>query len=98
MAAKKVTKRSAKQRGPKSGPRKGSTGRGAPPAKKPAALSAKRGPKAAAPKRTRRATPPGVSAKATRFGELERRPARKAEPRPERPPAVLPIPQSTFFF
>jgi hypothetical protein len=27
-----------------------------------------------------------------------RKPAKKAEPRPQRPPAVLPIPQSTFFF
>ncbi len=28
----------------------------------------------------------------------ERKPAKKAEPRPQRPPAVLPIPQATFFF
>jgi hypothetical protein len=27
-----------------------------------------------------------------------RKPTKKAEPRPQRPPAVLPIPQSTFFF
>jgi hypothetical protein len=30
--------------------------------------------------------------------EPERKPVKKAEPRPNRPPAVLPIPQSTFFF
>ena len=30
--------------------------------------------------------------------EPERKPAKKAEPRPPRPPAVLPIPQSTFIF
>ena len=28
----------------------------------------------------------------------ERKPLKKAEPRSNRPPAVLPIPQSTFFF
>ncbi len=30
--------------------------------------------------------------------EPERKPLKKAEPRAKRPPAVLPIPQSTFFF
>lgn len=30
--------------------------------------------------------------------EPERKPAKKAEQRPPRPPAVLPIPQSTFIF
>lgn len=30
--------------------------------------------------------------------EPERKPVKKAESRPNRPPAVLPIPQSTFFF
>ena len=33
-----------------------------------------------------------------RTAEPARKPARKAPPREDRPPAVLPIPQSTFFF
>ncbi|HEU5059510.1 MAG TPA: hypothetical protein VFU21_23410 [Kofleriaceae bacterium] len=69
-----------------------------------------RGAKAAA-KRTRRAASPGGKSKAKSavkspraravepvVAAAERKPAKKAEPRPQRPPAVLPIPQSTFFF
>jgi len=37
-------------------------------------------------------------AKAALAAEPERKPAKKAESRANRPPAALPIPQSTFFF
>jgi hypothetical protein len=79
--------------------------------KKTAKSSAVRGREAKAPaKRTRRATGTKTKAKSAvksprvpRGVEpvavvAERKPAKKAEPRPERPPAVLPIPQATFFF
>ena len=49
---------------------------------------------AKSPRRENRAT---ASARGSQ-GELERKPAKKVEVRPARPPAVLPIPQSTFFF
>jgi hypothetical protein len=75
--------------------------------KKSAKAPAVRG-RAKATKRTRRA--PSTKAKgrsavksprAARRGEVvsaARKPAKKADARPSRPPAVLPIPQSTFFF
>ncbi len=80
------------------------------PRKKSAKASVVRGRAKTAAKRTRRATgaKPKVrsavkSPRAPRRSEAvavvaARKPAKKAEPRPQRPPAVLPIPQSTFFF
>jgi hypothetical protein len=65
-------------------------------AKRPAAKSAL--------KRTRRASVASKGAVKTPRAsahkqlEPERKPIKKAEVRPVRPPAVLPIPQSTFFF
>jgi hypothetical protein len=53
---------------------------------KPKASSAVKSPRA--PRRTETAVAPVA----------DRKPVKKAEPRPQRPPAVLPIPQSTFFF
>jgi hypothetical protein len=43
-------------------------------------------------------SPSSSLARASLGREPERKPLKKAEPRPNRPPAVLPIPQSTFFF
>ena len=78
--------------------------------KKSAKSAAVRGGAKAGAKRTRRATGSKTkprravkSPRAARRADVaspvaERKPAKKAEPRPQRPPAVLPIPQSTFFF
>ena len=52
-------------------------------------------------KRTRRASVASKGAAKTprrETLEIERKPVKKVEVRPPRPPAVLPIPQSTFFF
>jgi hypothetical protein len=55
-------------------------------------------------KTPRKRAAPATAQPATRLAtaalgrEPERKPLKKAEPRPNRPPAVLPIPQSTFFF
>lgn len=65
-------------------------------AKRPAAKSAL--------KRTRRAAVASKGAAKTPRASMhkqlepERKPIKKVEARPVRPPAVLPIPQSTFFF
>jgi hypothetical protein len=55
------------------------------------AAKSPRKPSAEASRQTTRLT-------AAALGQEERKPAKKAEARPNRPPAVLPIPQSTFFF
>ena len=45
------------------------------------------------------AAPPATRLSSGTLGrEPDRKPAKKAESRPNRPPATLPIPQSTFFF
>ena len=79
--------------------------------KKSAKSPAVRGGAKSGAKRTRRATgttkaKPRRAVKSPRVASgtevvspiARRKPAKKAEPRPQRPPAVLPIPQSTFFF
>jgi hypothetical protein len=64
---------------------------------------------AKAAKRTRRPSTTKGAAKSPRTAvaptvpvatvtPAQRKPVKKAEPRPSRPPAVLPIPQATFFF
>lgn len=77
--------------------------------KKSAKSSAVRGGKSAA-KRTRRAARTKTKARravkspraprnvTSASAVAQRKPAKKADPRPQRPPAVLPIPQATFFF
>ena len=87
MAVRKASKKSMS-------PRRAATKKSTP--KRPAAKSAL--------KRTRRASVSSKGAVKTPRANLhkqlepERKPVKKVEARPVRPPAVLPIPQSTFFF
>jgi len=106
MAASKKSKSSAKNRAPKRTP-----GKRQQPARGSAKSAAKRTRRASTKgdavksPRTRSTPPSSKKTVATPLAtpglggrEPERKPVKKAEPRTNRPPAVLPIPQSTFFF
>ena len=97
MAAKKATKTAATRRTTR---KKEAASGGRKPAKRAAASPAPSSRSKRGGTRVRTPAPASLSSavSAPRSRELERKPARKAEPRPDRPPAVLPIPQSTFFF
>ena len=103
MAASKKSKSSAKNRAPKRTAGKRQPARGsAKNATKRTRRAATKGDAVKSP-RTRSAPPSKAAVTplaSARLGgrEPERKPLKKAEPRANRPPAVLPIPQSTFFF
>ncbi|HWM87102.1 MAG TPA: hypothetical protein VNO33_14710 [Kofleriaceae bacterium] len=98
MAAKKsksaVKNRAAKKSAGKRQPTRGAAKSAAKRARRPAKRDAVKSPRSQAVR--------GASvtrlASAGLAREPERKPVKKAESRPNRPPAVLPIPQSTFFF
>jgi hypothetical protein len=102
MAASKKTKSSAKSRPAKrtAGKRQPSRAPGKTVAKRSRRATTKNDAAKSPRKRTTRSAAPPATAltSASRVREGDRKPVKKAESRPKRPPAVLPIPQSTFFF
>ena len=102
MAATKKSKSSAKSRGAKKSASKRTPARGS--AKTAPKRSRRQGTKGQAVNSVRaqsraRTVSPAIPLASGALGrEPERKSLKKAEPSPNRPPAVLPIPQSTFFF
>lgn len=105
MAASKKSKssvksRAAKRPGAKTGKRQPPRGSAKTAAKRSRRAVSKSDAVKVTRKRARPSTESGVAplARASLGREPERKPLKKAEARSKRPPAVLPIPQSTFFF
>ena len=102
MAANKKSKSSAKSRGAKKSASKRQPARGsAKTAPKRSRRNGSKGQALNSPRgqlRARTVSPATPLATAALGREPERKSLKKSEARPNRPPAVLPIPQSTFFF
>jgi hypothetical protein len=99
MATSKKKSSSAKNRGGKKPAGKRPPNRGA--AKSAVKRTVRGGAKRGAAKTPHTKAAPAASTRISTAAlgrEPERKPVKKAESRPNRPPAVLPIPQSTFFF